>query len=138
MINVPQSRNAVRHRTWRLEYPTPHGCMRQTVQVREVQSLMEGFVIEAWRSSTDHAPASGGAETKMKRPVRLLGRAAPNPKLLSNPFGSLGNSKLKSRISTGEPTNTLNSTMTLANKFRRQNPNSIHTPVGHGDNTSPE
>ena len=79
-------------------------------------------------------PALGGAETKMKRPVRLLGRAAPNPKYLQNPFGSLGNPELKSKTSTGEPTNTLNSTMTLANNFRRQNPNSIHTPVEHGDN----
>ena len=75
----------------------------------------------------------GGAETKMKRPVRLLGRAAPNPKLLSNPFGPPGNSELESKTSTGEPTNTLNSTMTLANKFRRHNPNSIHTPVEYGD-----
>ena len=75
----------------------------------------------------------GGAETKMKQPVRLLGRAAPNPKPLQNPFGPLGNSKLESKTSTGEPTNTLNSTMTLANKIRRHNPNSIHTPVEHGD-----
>ena len=48
-------------------------------------------------------------------------------------FQGPGNSKLKSRISTGEPTNTLNSTMTLANKFRRHNPISIHIPVEHGD-----
>ncbi len=73
------------------------------------------------------------SETKMKRPVRLLGRAAPNPKVLQNPLGPLGNSELESRTSTGEPTNTLNSTMMLANKFRRHNPNSIHTPVEHGD-----
>ena len=73
-------------------------------------------------------------QTKMKRPVRLLGRATLNPKVLQNPYGSLGNSELECRTSTGEPTNTLNSTMTLANKFRRPNPNSIHTPVEHGDN----
>ncbi len=69
----------------------------------------------------------------MKRPVRLLGRAAPNPKFLQNPFGTLGNPELEFRTSTGEPTNTLNSTVTLANKFRRHNPNSIHTPVERGD-----
>ena len=70
----------------------------------------------------------------MKRPVRLLGRAAPNPKFLQNPFGPLGNPELESKTSTGEPTNTLNSTVTLPNKFRRHNPNSIHSPVEHGDN----
>ncbi len=70
----------------------------------------------------------------MKRPVRLLVRAAPNPKFLQNPFGPLGNPELKSRTSTGEPTNTLNSTVTLPNNFRRHNPYSIHTPVEHGDN----
>lgn len=69
----------------------------------------------------------------MKRPVRLLGRAAPNSKPLQNPFGSLGNFELESRTSTGEPTNTPNSTMTLPNNFRRHNPYSIHIPVEHGD-----
>ncbi len=70
----------------------------------------------------------------MKRPVRLLGRAAPKPKPLQNPGGPLGNPELKSRTSTGEPTNTPNSGRTVANKFCLQNPNSIHTPVEHGDN----
>jgi hypothetical protein len=81
-------------------------------------------------------PALAARDRKEKRPVRLLVRAASNPKSHENPFGPLGNLELKSETSINpyEPIKLPNSSIRLVKKNHPENPESIHILVENGDN----